>query len=177
MTKRMAGPTDCVRKSENADAIASSCAALPISATLASSRPNALMTARPEYACSTQPVSLPSDACLEAVAVRVCIAKNLVTSSATEANAVKTSASLTLTENMRMTARRNVRPEFTTCMRPRCSTSLTLSRSFVARLIVSPGWWRSKYASGRRSSLAAICSRSLRFRRSAKLAIMKELTV
>ena len=45
--KRMMGPTALVRKSDLALVVASSSAAASISAALASSRPKALMTARP----------------------------------------------------------------------------------------------------------------------------------
>ena len=57
------------------------------------------------------------------------------------------------------------------CRRPRCSTSETLSRSFVARDSVSPGWCASKYDSGSLAIFEEICWRRLRLRRSAKLAM------
>ena len=60
---------------------------------------------------------------------------------------------------------------------PRCSTSESLSRSLVARLMVSPGWRASKWASGRRESFSAMRVRRERLSRSAKLAITTTCTV
>ena len=61
--------------------------------------------------------------------------------------------------------------------RPRCSTSETLSRSLVARLMVSPGWWESKYESGSLPSLDEMSLRRDRLSRSAKLDITMDCTL
>ena len=144
MTKRMAGPTAFVRKSDDAEARARSCAASSISLALASSRPNALMTARPLYASSTRPVRAPSDACRAAATLIVRVANTLVTRSAAAANARKMHVRRTSTVNMTTTAPHTVMTLVSSCNTPRWSTSESLSRSFVARLIVSPGWCASK---------------------------------
>ena len=89
-------------------------------------------------------MSSPKAACLAEATRRVRAAKNLVTSRATTQKPTKIIASGTLMVSITATAPTTVSAEMRICRRPRWSTSETLSRSLVARLMVSPGWWLSK---------------------------------
>ncbi len=66
-------------------------------------------------------------------------ATNLVSSSEAAEKARNTDPSTTLYESMTPTAPTNMSALMMICSRPRWSTSETLSRSFVARLMMSPG--------------------------------------
>ena len=177
VTKRMAGLANSVMKSTSALATASSAETAATSAADASSRPKALMTVRPEYASSTTSVRRPSTACLRAASRIVRAVTRRVTASDASAKSRKTPPSAGLHVSIIATEPTSATELDMSCSTPRCSTSETLSRSFVARLMTSPGWCASKYDSGRRPTLAEICRRSPRFRRSAKLAMTSEAMV
>ena len=74
----MAGAMALVTKSASPEVSARRSAASTTSARLASSRPKALMTARPEYASSTRPVRSPRAAWRAAASFRVRAVTSLV---------------------------------------------------------------------------------------------------
>ena len=134
------------------------------------------MTIRPEYASSTTPESSPTFFWRAAANVSVFFDTIFVTAIDSSDDTKKIVASSALYTYIMINDPMTDPTAVSSVNTPRCSTSDILSRSFVARLTMSPGLLESKNASGRRLSFSAMRLRSVRLSFSAKPAIVKLCT-